>query len=123
MSKSVNVAAILSLTLFAAPLTAQDRSTVSTSALQTAIAKSPSVTQKGLQTFIATDRVAATIKSIGLKQSDVEARVAKMDQAALTAFAQQTKLDDRELVGGRDTIVISATALIIALLILILITD
>ena len=55
--------------------------------------------------------------------ADLSVRVATLDQASVNLLAQRAQLGGRDLAGGSSTIVISTTAVIIGLLILILLTN
>ena len=113
-------AAALGLT---APLHAQGRSAVTTAELEAAVAVRPAGTRQAVRDFLALPAVQTVADRMGVSTADLSAGVAGLDQASLDRFAQQTAVPDRPLAGGANTIVISTTAIIIGLLILILLVD
>lgn len=108
------VVALATFTL-AAPLTAQTRSTVSTSVLDAAVSVRPANNRAVVAAALSSSNAVAIASRMGLSANDVAARVAALDDAS----AQQVA--DRVLAGG-DNVVISATAVIIILLLVILLT-
>ena len=106
-----------------APLHAQGRSAVSTAELEAAVAVRPAGTRQAVRDFLALPQVQKVADRMGVSTADLSAQVAGLDQASLDRFAQQTAVADRPLAGGANTIVISTTAIIIGLLILILLVD
>jgi CHASE3 domain sensor protein len=56
---------------------------------------------------------------MGISPSELSARVATLDSATLDRLAQRTAASDPALAGG-DTVTISVTLLIVALLVLII---
>ena len=106
-----------------APLYAQGRSAVTTAELEAAVAVRPAGTRQAVRDFLALPQVQKVADRMGVSTADLSAGVAGLDQASLDRFAQQTAVADRPLAGGANTIVISTTAIIIGLLILILLVD
>jgi len=113
-------AAALGLT---APLHAQGRSAVTTAELEAAVTIRPAGTRQAVRDFLALPEVQKVADRMGVSTTDLSAGVAGLDQASLDQIAQQTVVGDRPLAGGANTIVISTTAIIIGLLILILLVD
>ena len=106
-----------------APLYAQGRSAATTAELEAAVAGRPAGTREAVRDFLALPQVQKVADRMGVSTADLSAGVASLDQASLDRIAQQTVVGDRPLAGGADTIVISTTAIIIGLLILILLVD
>lgn len=113
-------AAALGLT---APLHAQGRSAVTTAELEAAVTIRPAGTRQAVRDFLALPEVQKVADRMGVSTADLSAGVAGLDQASVDRIAQQTVVGDRPLAGGANTIVISTTAIIIGLLILILLVD
>jgi hypothetical protein len=106
-----------------APLHAQGRSAVTTAELEAAVTVRPAGTRQAVRDFLALPQVQKVADRMGVSTADLSAGVAGLDQASLDRIAQQTAVGDRTLAGGANTIVISTTAIIIGLLILILLVD
>lgn len=127
VSKQISLPAIFAAALlgFAAPLSAQDRSGVSNSDLDAALvsrASQRSENQRTVRDFLETERVRTATSAFGVRTEDLTSRIGSLDEATLARIADAARTDERALAGG-DTIVISTTAIIIGLLILILLTD
>jgi hypothetical protein len=105
-----------------APLHAQGRSAATTAELEAAVAGRPAGTREAVRDFLALPQVQKVADRMGVSTADLSAGVASLDQASLDRIAQQTVVGDRPLAGGAN-IVISTTAIIIGLLILILLVD
>ena len=114
VSRSLVVAAA-SLAL-ASPALGQSRSAVTGNELDVAAAARPATTRAAVAEYFSTDAARALAARMGITQSDLQARIAGLDQASLD------RIGDKALAGGSSTIVISTTAIIIALLLLILLT-
>lgn len=118
MSRQLKVsllAAIAAISL-SAPLSAQARSTIDLGALDGAVAARPVNNRAIVSSALTSSNALATAASMGLSRTALETRIAALDDAS----AQQ--LADRILTGGDSRIVISTTAIIIGLLLLILLT-
>jgi len=115
------IAAIVALGL-ASPALAQDRSAVSGAELDAAVLVSPAQGGEAVRQFLSTEQVQRLADELGVSATELSASVAAVDNATLARLAQQSRLDEQDLAGGADTIVLSTTAVIIILLILILIT-
>jgi hypothetical protein len=111
------IAAVAALAL-ASPVQAQDRSAVSGAELDAAVVADPAQEGVAVRQFLSTEQV-----QVGVSAADLAAHVAATDDATLARLAQQGGLDEQALAGGADRIVISTTAIIIGLLILILVTN
>ncbi|MEO8450504.1 MAG: hypothetical protein ABI647_11965 [Gemmatimonadota bacterium] len=125
MLKQLAVSGFLTLVVLGGgtALAAQDRSAVSGSELETAVlARSAErgANEAVVQRFLQTDRVQSAAAGMGVKTTDLAARVGALDETTLSLLAERTRADERQLAGGSDTIVISSTVIIIALLIIIL---
>ncbi len=122
MLKSIAVLGVLGLVLLggSAPLAAQARSTVSSADLESAVITAPGTDEATVQRFLQDDRVIEAATSMGVRASDLAAGVQTLDASALHQVAERTRASDRQLAGGNQTVVISTTAIIIGLLILIL---
>ena len=99
------------------PLAAQGRSTVSSTALDAAVAARPATSRAIVTTALSSPEAVAAAARLGMSATDLSHRVAALDDAS----AQQ--LAERILAGGRANLVISTTAIIIILLVLILLTS
>jgi hypothetical protein len=107
--------AAATLTL-SAPISAQGRSTISSSALDAAVAARPASNRAVVASALSSSQAVAAAGRLGMSSDQLKARIAALDDAS----AQQ--LADRILAGGRANLVISTTAIIIILLVLILLT-
>lgn len=106
-----------------APALAQNKSTVSSAALDAAVTTvRPTSSRAALQSFLATEDARNTAARFGVDAADLSAGVATLDDRTVDRLAERHGIGDRALAGG-DRIVISTTAVIIALLVLILVTD
>lgn len=102
---------------------AQKPATVSSATLDAAVASArPQSNRAALRAFLATSEALGEAARLGVDAADLSAQVATLDDETVDRFARRHGLDNRVLAGG-DTIVISTTAVIIGLLILILLTD
>jgi hypothetical protein len=109
------IAAFAAITL-AAPLAAQTRSSIDVGTLDAAVA-TRRVDNRAAVTAALTSGSALTVAaSMGLSPDAVANRIAALDDASAK------KVADQILAGGDQTIVISTTAIIIGLLLIILLT-
>jgi uncharacterized protein YidB (DUF937 family) len=115
------IAAVAALA-FSSPVQAQDRSAVSGAELDVAVLATPAHEGVAVRQFLSTEQVQEVAEQLGVNAPDLAAHVEAMDDATLARLAQQGGLDEQALAGGADRIVISTTAIIIGLLILILVT-
>ena len=104
----------------AAPLQAQGRSAVTSAELEAAVTTRPAGTREAVRDFLAIPQVQKVADRMGVSTAELSAGVATLDQSSLDRIAQLGVVADRPLAGGDNTIVISTTAIIIGLLILIL---
>lgn len=109
------LAAMATLTL-SAPLMAQARSTAGSAALDAAVVARPADQRAAVTAALTSPQALAAAERLGMNADQVTARVAALDEPAVG------QLSDRILAGGNSTVVISTTAIIIGLLILILLT-
>ncbi len=118
MSKqqSVVLFAALAAIAFAAPLSAQTRSTVDASSLDAAVATRTDDARKFVASALTSSNALAIAATMGLSPEAVSARIAAVDDVSARKVAEQI------LAGGDSTVVISTTAIIIGLLLLILLT-
>jgi len=100
----------------AAPVIAQQRSTVDVTALDAAVAARPDRNRAIVTSALMSADGLAVAERMGVSRDALTARIAALDDAS----AQ--KVADQLLAGGDQTIVISTTAIIIALLLIILLT-
>ena len=119
---SFMVAAFASLAL-AAPLVAQDRSAVSSSELNVAVAAHGARSDAQVREFLGSTQVRQLAGQLGMAPSELAERVAAIDAATLDQLFQRAGGDERVLAGGANTLVISTTTIIIFLLLLILLVD
>jgi len=103
-----------------APLAAQERSAVSSGELESAVLTAPVGNRAAVQQFLQNDRVTQVAGHMGIRMADLATAVASLDDAALSQLAERTRAAERDLAGGDEKIVIGTTAIIIALLVLIL---
>lgn len=109
-----------------APVVAQERSTISGSYLDAAVAAQPAGPRDAVRSFLASDQVREVAGRMGIDAATLDARVASLDDAALAQLPIPSS-DEQEqgepLAGGQRYIVISTTAVIVALLLILLLTD
>ena len=124
MSKRVTLSVSLAMALgLAAPLAAQGRSAVSTAELDAVVSARPAANGDAVRTLLTSPQAQRVAARMGIKPAELSARVAGLDRASLGRLADQARVNQRDLAGGSSTIVISTTAVIIGLLILILLVD
>lgn len=102
------------------PLLAQGRSAVTTAELEAAVTTRPASTREAVRDFLTLPQVQKVADRMGVSTAELSAGVATLDQSSLDQIAQLNVVPDRPLAGGDSTVVISTTAIIIGLLILIL---
>jgi len=107
------LAAVATITM-SSTLSAQDRSTVSSAALDAAVASRPADSRAELSTVLMSSEGIAAASRLGVSADELSARIAALDDAT----AQQ--LADQLPAGGSSTVVIGTTALIIILLVVII---
>jgi len=113
---SVVLCAALASIALAAPLAAQMRSTVDPSMLDRGVSARSDSSARFVTATLTSGNALAVAATMGLTPDAVLARVATLDNASAK------KVADQILAGGDQTVVISTTAIIIGLLILILLT-
>lgn len=106
-----------------APLQAQGRSAVSGAELDAAVVAQPAAGRDAVRELLTTPHAQQVAGRMGVSPAELSARVATLDEASLNRLAERARFDDRILAGGDSKIVISTTAIIIGLLILILLVD
>ena len=118
MSKhlSVSLIAAVAAVTFAAPVSAQQRSTVDVSTLDATVSTRPAGNRAVVASALSSTEARAVAARMGMSPEALAARIAVLDDAS----AQ--KVADQILAGGDSTIVLSTTAIIIGLLLLILLT-
>lgn len=118
MSKhlSVSLVAAVAAIAIAAPVSAQQRSTVDVGTLDAAVSVHPAGNRAVITTALSSKEAQAAAARMGLSPDALSARIAALDDAS----AQ--KVADQILAGGDSRIVISTTAVIIGLLLIILLT-
>lgn len=126
MSRLFSLSMIMAVATVAltAPLTAQDRSAVSATELDAAVAERPADVdvREAIQGFLITDRGQEVADRMGVSASELSARIASLDDASLNLIAEQAGISEEVLAGGADTIVLTTTTVIIVLLVIILLT-
>lgn len=125
MSKYLSLSMVMAIAALGltAPLSAQVRSTVSSTELEAAVAERPTAVREAVRDFLATDQAREVADRMGASVFDLSARLADVDETSLQGFAEMAGIRDEVLAGGADTIVISATTAIIVLLLIILLVD
>jgi hypothetical protein len=121
--KSIAVFGVLALAAQGAStsLAAQTGSTVTSAELESAVLAAPATNQAAVRHFLEDAQVTEVARRMGVQAADLATSVGMLDEATLSQVADRTRAAERNLAGGRnDTVVISTTAIIIGLLILIL---
>ena len=113
---SLSLVAAFAAIAISAPVHAQARSTVDASVLNAAVAARPDRSRAFVTSTLTSSNAIAAAATMGLSPENVAARIASLDDASAR------KVADQILAGGDSTVVISTTAIIIGLLILILLT-
>ena len=103
---------------FASPVAAQTRSTIDAGTLEAAVAVSPRAdhNRAAVTAALMSPRALAVASSVGLSPETVARRIAALDDAGTSQVANEV------LAGGDSTIVISTTAVIIGLLLILVLT-
>jgi len=109
------LAAIAAISI-ATPLAAQSRSTVDMRTLDAAVIVHTDANRSAVTAALTSSRALAVAGTMGLSPEDVATRLAALDDASVKQVA------DEILAGGESRVVISTTAIIIGLLIIILLT-
>jgi hypothetical protein len=115
-ARSLSLLVALAAITVTAPLQAQTRSTVNATVLDATVASRQSSERDVVRTALTSSSALTVAAGMGLSPDAVAARVASLDDASAK------KVADQILAGGDSTIVISTTAIIIGLLVLILLT-
>lgn len=102
---------------------AQARSAINATALDSAVIAAPGNNQATMQRFLRDSRVIAAAEGMGVSAADLSAKVATMDEAQLQQVAEQTRAADLGLAGGDQTVVLSTTALLLIIIIVILLAS
>jgi hypothetical protein len=114
-SSSRTLVAALALAV-AVPMSAQSRGTIDAGTLDAAVAVRPATDRAALNRAFTSAQGQAAAARLGLTPDALTARIAALDDASARAVSEQV------LAGGDGTIVISTTAIIIGLLLIILLT-
>jgi hypothetical protein len=122
MSKHLTRFAVMAVAAMglAAPLHAQGRSVVSSAELDAAVAARPATRREAVRNVLLTDQAQRVAIRMGINPSELSARVATLDSATLDQIAARTAASDPALAGGDMNVTITATVLIVALLVLII---
>lgn len=122
MLKHLAVTGILALATLGmtTPLTAQARSAVSATDLETAVITAPAPNQAEVQRFLHDPRVVEAANGLGVRAADLSAGVSRLDEGTLRQVAQQIRAGDPARAGGSETVVITSTLLILILLVVII---
>jgi uncharacterized protein YidB (DUF937 family) len=118
---ALSTLAVIAVLGSASPILAQQRSAVSGTDLDAAVATSTAPRGEAVRQFLSSEQVQKVAGQMGVSASELSTRVAAMDEATLARIAQRAGLDDQDLAGGANTIVLSTTAVIIILLIVIIV--
>ena len=122
MRTSLSTIGVVFVLALAAPVQAQERSTISSSELDAAAATMTPPGAEAVRQLLTSEQAQKVAGQMGIDATELSSRVGALDDATLARLAQQSGVDDQELVGGgSERIVISTTAVIIILLLLILI--
>jgi len=114
--KSLSLLAAIAAISLASPLAAQTRSTVDAGTLEAAVAARPDRHRSFVTSTLTSTRALAVASTMGLSADGVASRIAALDEAGTKQVA------DEILAGGESKVVISTTAIIIGLLLIILLT-
>jgi hypothetical protein len=109
------LAAIAAISI-ATPLAAQSRSTADMRTLDAAVIVHTDANRSAVTAALTSSRALAVAGTMGLSPQEVSTRLAALDDASVKQVA------DEILAGGESRVVISTTAIIIGLLIIILLT-
>jgi len=112
------VTAVAAISL-AAPLHAQGRRVVSSAELDASVAARPATSRETVRNILLTDQAQQVASQMGVRPSELSARVATLDSATLNRIVERTGASDPALAGGA-TLVIGTTVLIVALLVVII---
>ena len=125
MFKRRTISMILAATALGltSPLVAQGRSAATTAELEAAVSAPSKGNRQTVRDFLARPDVQKVAARMGASASALSTAVAGLDQASVDRIAREISPRDGQLAGGANTIVISTTAIIIGLLILILLVD
>lgn len=113
---AVSFVAMFAAITLAAPLHAQTRSTIDPTALDAAVSTRPDANRSRIASALSSDAGRAAASNMGVTQEALATRIAALDDASAK------KVADQILAGGDGTVVISTTAIIIGLLLIILLT-
>jgi len=108
--------AAVAVTTLSAPLAAQSRSTVDAGNLDAAVSARQDRSRAAVTAALTSPRALSVASSMGLSPDVVATRIASLDDASTK------QVSDEILAGGDSTIVLSTTAIIIGLLLIILLT-
>ncbi|MDZ4257744.1 MAG: PA2779 family protein [Gemmatimonadales bacterium] len=124
MSKCRSLSLLTAVAVFgvAAPVMAQDRSAVTGTDLDAAVAARPGASREAVRSLLSSDEARQVAGQMGMSSDDLSARVAALDGASLDRLAQQAGVNDQILAGGDQKVVISTTVIIIVLLVVILLS-
>lgn len=120
--RSLSLLTALAMLGVASPVVAQSRSAVRGADLDAAVAARPAAHREAVRSLLSSDDARQLAGRMGVSSADLSARVAALDGASLDRLAQQAGVNDQILAGGSDKVVISTTAIIIGLLIIILLS-
>lgn len=125
MSTPVTLSLLLVLAAFGAttPLVAQDRTAVSGAELDAAVVAQPRGSREVVRQPLTSLAGQQTASRVGSSPVAVSSGVEAVEQVAIDPLTERTLPDTRVLAGGANTIVISTTAIIIGLLLIILLTN
>ena len=117
VTKHLSIVALAALAVVSttAPVAAQSRSTASSTILEAAVTAAPGNSRVALTEALTSSAAITAAHGLGLTRADIGTRIAALDNV------EARQLTDRVLAGGAN-VVISTTAIIIGLLILILLT-
>lgn len=112
--KSLSLLVAVAAISVAAPVSAQSTSSLSSSALDAAVAARPAGNRVLVTRTLSSPEAVATAAKLGVSATQLSTRIAALDEISVNQYADQIRA------AGRANVVISTTAIIIGLLILIL---
>lgn len=112
--RTLALSVVLAAVSIGTPLSAQMRSTANRVALDAAVASRPASNRVVVTAAFSTSEAIGAAAQLGVNASQLSSRVAALDDVSVSQYADMIRA------GGRANVVISTTAIIIGLLVLIL---
>lgn len=113
-TKSLSLLVAVAAISLAGPVSAQSTRAISSTALDAAVAARPAGNRALVASTLSSAEAVATAGKFGVSATQLSNRIAALDDVSISRYADQIRA------AGRSNVVISTTAIIIGLLILIL---